>query len=45
VFDALKKDKKRERGEIHFVLLNGLGQAVVEPMPVQALGDWLMASA
>jgi 3-dehydroquinate synthase len=43
VFDALKKDKKRERNEIHFVLLHGLGHAVVEPMPVSKLQDWLMA--
>jgi 3-dehydroquinate synthase len=42
VLDALKKDKKRERDKIRFVLLNGLGQAVVEPMAVEALGDWLM---
>jgi len=43
VFDALKKDKKREQDEIRFVLLKGLGEAVVAPIPVSTLGDWLMS--
>lgn len=30
--DALKKDKKREGDRIHFVLLDGIGKAVVEEM-------------
>lgn len=30
LFDAMKKDKKREGGDIHLVLLEGLGNAVVE---------------
>lgn len=42
VLDALKKDKKRERDAIRFVMLDGLGKAVVEVIPVEALGDWLM---
>lgn len=42
VFDALKRDKKRERDEIRFVLLEGLGKAVVEPISVEELGDWLL---
>jgi 3-dehydroquinate synthase len=30
IWDALQKDKKRESGQIHFVLLQGIGRAVVE---------------
>ncbi|RJQ65668.1 MAG: 3-dehydroquinate synthase [Desulfobacteraceae bacterium] len=30
VLDAVKRDKKREKENVHFVLLNGLGRAVVE---------------
>ncbi len=41
VFDALKKDKKRRRSEIHFVLLNGLGNAVVENLSLGELEDWI----
>ena len=37
VFDALKKDKKREGGRIHFVLLKRIGRAVVEPIPLEEL--------
>jgi 3-dehydroquinate synthase len=32
VMEALHHDKKRENDMVHFVLLNGLGQAVVEPI-------------
>jgi 3-dehydroquinate synthase len=42
VFDALKMDKKRERDEIHFVLLEDIGKAVVVPIGVRELGRWLM---
>jgi 3-dehydroquinate synthase len=37
VFDALKKDKKREGGRIHFVLLERIGRAVVEPIRLEEL--------
>jgi 3-dehydroquinate synthase len=41
VFSALKKDKKRSRDNIHFVLLAGLGKAVVESICVDSLLPWL----
>ena len=37
LFDAVTKDKKREGGSIKFVLLKGLGQAVVEDIPLSGL--------
>jgi 3-dehydroquinate synthase len=42
VIDALKKDKKRERDEIHFVLLREIGKTVIAPIGVRELGEWLM---
>lgn len=42
VFEALKKDKKRERDHIHFVLLQGLGKAVVAPIAIDELERWLL---
>jgi len=35
--DAIKRDKKREGEGIHFVLLKGLGQAVIEEISIQEL--------
>jgi 3-dehydroquinate synthase len=43
VFNALKKDKKRSRDQIHVVLLKGLGRAVVQSMAVDDLQTWLAA--
>lgn len=43
VFAALQKDKKRQQTQIHFVLLKALGQAVVESISIETLGQWLMA--
>ncbi|MFC1830288.1 3-dehydroquinate synthase [Thermodesulfobacteriota bacterium] len=37
VLEALRKDKKRERDSIHFVLLQGLGNAFVEEIPIKEL--------
>jgi 3-dehydroquinate synthase len=37
VFDALKKDKKRKGDHIHFVLLDEIGKAVVEQIPITEL--------
>ncbi len=37
VFDALKKDKKRKGDHIYFVLLDGIGKAVVERIPIKEL--------
>lgn len=35
--DALRRDKKREGGAIHFVLLDKIGHAVVTPIPIGEL--------
>ncbi len=37
LLDAVRKDKKREGEEIHFVLLQGIGNAVVEKISVKEL--------
>lgn len=37
IIDALGKDKKREKDTIHFVLLNGLGNAVIENIDIREL--------
>ena len=42
VFNALQKDKKRQQAQMHFVLLKGLGQAVVQTIPIEELGRWLL---
>jgi len=34
---ALKKDKKRKGDLIHFVLLKGIGEAVIEDIPIKEL--------
>jgi 3-dehydroquinate synthase len=39
VFDAVTKDKKRAGDRIHFVLLNGIGHAVVEPITIEELKE------
>ncbi len=41
VFEALGKDKKRERDKIKFVLLESIGQAVVRDISLEALGRWV----
>jgi len=42
VIDALGKDKKRERDIIKFVLLNGIGQAVIEDIRMAELECWIV---
>jgi 3-dehydroquinate synthase len=37
VFDALKKDKKRKGDQIYFVLLDGIGKAVVDQISIKEL--------
>ena len=37
VLDAVRKDKKREQGSIHFVFLHGIGNAVVEEISIEEL--------
>ena len=41
VRDALRKDKKRENEEIHFVLLDGIGSARVMPVRIDELNEVL----
>ena len=40
VLAALRKDKKKEGEDIHFVYLQGLGHAVVEKIPFRELENW-----
>jgi 3-dehydroquinate synthase len=42
VFNALQKDKKRQQAQMHFVLLEGLGRAVVQTIAIDELGRWLL---
>ena len=41
ILDALAKDKKREGDRIHFVLLNGIGNARVDQITLKELKDTL----
>jgi 3-dehydroquinate synthase len=37
MLDALKRDKKREGDSIHFILLEDIGQAVIQDIPIDEL--------
>jgi 3-dehydroquinate synthase len=39
LFDAIRKDKKRNGNNLNFVLVQGIGRAVVEEIPLKALED------
>lgn len=41
VLDALGKDKKRESDQIKFVLLEKIGQAVVQDIAIEELSQWI----
>lgn len=41
VFNALKKDKKRDRSQLHFVLLEELGKAVIQTIALEEIEAWL----
>jgi 3-dehydroquinate synthase len=43
IFDAVGKDKKRADDRIHFILLNGIGNAVVEQIAIEELKETLYA--
>ena len=43
ILDAVSKDKKRAGDSIHFVLLAGIGKAVVEPIAMEELKEALYA--
>lgn len=38
IIEAIQRDKKRERGKIHFVFLKGVGDAAVEEVGLQEIG-------
>lgn len=40
LLEAVRRDKKRESESVHFVLLNRLGNAVIQPIPLQELEDF-----
>jgi 3-dehydroquinate synthase len=42
IFKAMIKDKKREGDSIHFVLLNGIGDVVIEKISIKELEGLLM---
>jgi 3-dehydroquinate synthase len=42
ILDAMKRDKKREGNNIHFILLHGLGNAVVEDISIKELEKYFM---
>lgn len=41
VLNALKRDKKRSRDMIHFIVLEGIGRCAVEQISIERLGLWL----
>jgi 3-dehydroquinate synthase len=43
IIDALRKDKKREGEDIHFVLLKALGEAVIEEISIEKLEELVHA--
>jgi 3-dehydroquinate synthase len=40
ILDAMKRDKKREGESIHFVLLEGIGKAVIEGITIRELEEY-----
>ncbi len=42
VLDAMKRDKKREGDHIHFVLLDGIGKAVIENITIKELEEYFI---
>ena len=43
IWDAIDKDKKRAGDRVHFILLAGMGNAVVEPIAIEELKEMLYA--
>ena len=44
VMDAMKRDKKREGDSIHFVLLDGIGKAVIENITIRELEEYFLGA-
>jgi len=42
VLDAMRRDKKREGESIHFVLLDGIGKAVIEEITIKELEEYFL---
>jgi 3-dehydroquinate synthase len=42
ILEAMTRDKKREGNSIHFVLLNGIGDAIIEEISIKELKELLM---
>ena len=40
MIDAVRKDKKRESDAVHFILLRGIGEAVVQDIPLAEFQDF-----
>ena len=40
MIDAIRKDKKRESDAVHFILLRGIGEAVVQHIPLAEFQDF-----
>ena len=41
VFKVLTSDKKKEGSDMNFVLLQNIGKAIIEKIPLQTLNDYL----
>jgi 3-dehydroquinate synthase len=44
VWALLKMDKKRVSGEMNFILLNKIGEAIIQPIPMQQLESLISQS-
>lgn len=44
IWEILKMDKKREGNEMNFVVLNKIGEAVIQPIPINQLKDLINQS-
>lgn len=42
LLDAIKRDKKREGESIHFVLLEGIGRAVIQEISIKELEEFIL---
>lgn len=42
IFQSVVKDKKKEGDHIYFVLMEGIGQVSVEPIPIKELKDFVI---
>ncbi|MET0393511.1 MAG: 3-dehydroquinate synthase [Chitinophagaceae bacterium] len=43
VFDVMKMDKKRERKEMNYVLLEKIGKGIVKPVPIDQLENMILS--